>query len=1122
MASKKPYHQIVAERLIAQLKAGTAPWQKPWSPGLQSAFLPTNPTTGKRYKGINAIYLASQGRDDSRWMTYRQAEAAGAQVRKGERGTAVQYWKFHDEQPKLDASGKPVHDAEGKPLKVTITLERPRVFFATVFNAEQIDGLAPLERKEQTWDGIERAERILSSSGADIRHGAGGAYYRLATDSVHLPDKGAFETADRYYATALHELGHWTGHPSRLDRDLSHPFGSEQYAREELRAEIASLIVGEQLGIGHDPEQHAAYVGSWIKVLEEDPMEIFRAAADAERIQDYVLAFEQTQVQEQRQQEAGTNMPTPTNIDGLPGRLVDRLANNGIMSRPDAVLTSALRDLRSGTDATKRIDIEALNEASQTAFGFTLPPDWSGEVQVQGNVIEDDGSQQNVTAADALGVEPQFHGVYARREDGTHQWLADFDREQQADEVAQRLVAISAHARGRLDPNNTAEGIPAGGAESREGANPDTQVEGILTALESAGWTRGDGTTIASKPFHTVNGRNDALAFISNGDGINRTLQFRYTSEGRNVVAADGALIPVGATAEQATELATVAAARAEQSIQQSFGVRIAAMLDVGSKQPEPEAAADQRQYITVPFKEKAEAKQLGARWDRQQQSWYVPHGVDAAPFAKWAQEAAAVAAQLRAEQQAPEPSKEVFHALKQAARDGDERAIADLANTTAAQGRTYLAVPYDERGAAKAAGALWDKSATSWYVGPKADPAALTRWALDNARAQQDPAMPPREEFEAAMRDAGLIVGNDGRGNFHPIMDGNKHRVAVVGGKKGAVDGFYVAHLDGHPAGRIINNKTGADIHWKSKGYALSDQEKSTLHAEAAAKLAERAAEQDRLQEATAQRVGRQMIDLVPVEHPTPYMQVKGIEAHAGVFTDREGQKTYIPAYDVDGKQWTMQYIQEDGTKRFAKDSRKEGTFHVVGGRDTLAAAPVIAIFEGYATAASSADVLGFSTVAAFDSGNLDSVAKALRERYPDKPILIGGDDDKALALTHGTNAGRTKAEAAADAVGGLATFPIFAASESNYPAWLAPVTPAAFKAGELTDSQLAAIDRMKGFTDFNDLATKSEFGREGLVRQLQAAVGQAHVHHRQQRREQEQAEAQVVDPPRRSARVG
>ncbi|TOK33252.1 hypothetical protein CGI19_19220, partial [Vibrio parahaemolyticus] len=104
---KKPFHETVAENLIEQLKAGTAPWQKPWEPGSQG-FMPMNPTTGKRYKGINAIHLMAQGRSDNRWMTYKQASAAGAQVRKGEKGTPVQYWKFSEEQNKLDDNGKPV------------------------------------------------------------------------------------------------------------------------------------------------------------------------------------------------------------------------------------------------------------------------------------------------------------------------------------------------------------------------------------------------------------------------------------------------------------------------------------------------------------------------------------------------------------------------------------------------------------------------------------------------------------------------------------------------------------------------------------------------------------------------------------------------------------------------------------------------------------------------------------------------------------------------------------------------------------------------------------------------------------------------------------------------------
>ena len=130
----------------------------------------------------------AQGRSDARWMTYKQAAAVGAQVRKGEKGTPVQYWKFSEEQDKLDDSGRPVLDAKGQPVKETVMLERPRVFFATVFNGEQIDGLPPLQpKKEQTWNAVERAEHILKASGATITHAAGDRAFLSALDRQHHP-----------------------------------------------------------------------------------------------------------------------------------------------------------------------------------------------------------------------------------------------------------------------------------------------------------------------------------------------------------------------------------------------------------------------------------------------------------------------------------------------------------------------------------------------------------------------------------------------------------------------------------------------------------------------------------------------------------------------------------------------------------------------------------------------------------------------------------------------------------------------------------------------------------------------------------------------------------------------
>ncbi len=256
------YVDQVAGAIIEQLKAGTAPWVKPWEPG--ERFMPYNPTTGNAYRGMNAVWLMSRaeelGYGDARWMTYRQAQEAAAQVRKGEKGTAIQFWKWQGLEPVRDTARKPVLDQDGNQVRQMVRYERPQVWSAAVFNAEQIDGLPPAPNRPALpeWERHERADTILTRFGVSIRHVRGDrAFYRLSDDMITLPERDQFASSDRYYATALHEAGHATGHSSRLNRsDLGHPFGSEAYAREELRAEIASLMLGEQLGTGHDPGQH--------------------------------------------------------------------------------------------------------------------------------------------------------------------------------------------------------------------------------------------------------------------------------------------------------------------------------------------------------------------------------------------------------------------------------------------------------------------------------------------------------------------------------------------------------------------------------------------------------------------------------------------------------------------------------------------------------------------------------------------------------------------------------------------------------------------------------------------------------------------------------------------------
>ncbi|GLU28257.1 zincin-like metallopeptidase domain-containing protein [Brucella sp. NBRC 12950] len=289
---KRDYIDKVARQLIEQLERGTAPWQKPWKAGeLRATY---NPNTDKSYRGFNNIWLQMQGYSDPRWMTFNQASDAGAKVRRREKGTQIVFWSFAEERDAKDAQGNTILE-NGKRKKITVELERPKSFNFTVFNAEQIDGLAQLDAKPVVPAAIRivRAESLLLASGAQIKHKRGDrAFYRLDKDEIVLPERDQFSSSEGYYATALHELGHWTGHPDRLNRNLSDPFGSLGYAREELRAEIASLMLAEKLELPHDPAQHASYVASWIEVLKYDPREIFRATSDAERISTHILSFE--------------------------------------------------------------------------------------------------------------------------------------------------------------------------------------------------------------------------------------------------------------------------------------------------------------------------------------------------------------------------------------------------------------------------------------------------------------------------------------------------------------------------------------------------------------------------------------------------------------------------------------------------------------------------------------------------------------------------------------------------------------------------------------------------------------------------------------------------------------
>ena len=305
------YAKQVSSEIIEQIKKGTAPWQKPWKPGEQSS--PSNLATGKAYTGGNSLYLMSrqisEGRGDNRWGTYRQIEAAGGQVRRGEQGTKVLFYQNRTEQPAKDETGKIRKDKEGKTIYEETERSQAVMRQYTVFNVEQTDGLKlpPRESRGRRRNGTRTGRLTKCYAPAGRRCSTSpvetGPYYRMAEDKIVLPDPSQFATRNGYYQTALHEAGHSTGHHDRMNRDtlkegMAAGFGSPEYAREELRAEISAMMTGEQVGVGHDPQRGAAYVENWVAVLEKDPHEIRRAAGEAQQMTNYLMERAITQERE--------------------------------------------------------------------------------------------------------------------------------------------------------------------------------------------------------------------------------------------------------------------------------------------------------------------------------------------------------------------------------------------------------------------------------------------------------------------------------------------------------------------------------------------------------------------------------------------------------------------------------------------------------------------------------------------------------------------------------------------------------------------------------------------------------------------------------------------------------
>ena len=288
MASRDMYEEIAA-KFVAALEAGTAPWRKTWTGGTAGA--PKN-IAGRPYRGVNVFLLACQGYASPFWMTFNQARKNGWTVRKGEKGTAVVFWKL------LDDTKSPIVNGEH-------TRKIPILRYFVVFNAEQVDGVPakflpakPAARPEAEAAAAAKkiADDFFAQDGApSLGFGGDRAFYVPAMDAIKVPVREAFESDAAFYATIFHEAGHSTGHAKRLDRDGVNGKGNggaflHTYGREELVAEMTAAFLSAEAGIADDTfANSASYLASWIRTIKEDPKMIVWAAGRAQKAADFIL-----------------------------------------------------------------------------------------------------------------------------------------------------------------------------------------------------------------------------------------------------------------------------------------------------------------------------------------------------------------------------------------------------------------------------------------------------------------------------------------------------------------------------------------------------------------------------------------------------------------------------------------------------------------------------------------------------------------------------------------------------------------------------------------------------------------------------------------------------------------
>jgi antirestriction protein ArdC/phage/plasmid primase-like uncharacterized protein len=1202
---KVPFEEQVANNIIKALENGTAPWVKPWKGSELSDMAPINLTTNKPYNGINFVNLLvtaiDKGYTDPRWMTFNQAKSVGAKVKKGEKASLVKFYKFTEMKEVLDEDGKPVLDDKGKPVKEEVKLENPKVVWHYVFNAQQCENIPELERDEiqeaqREFEAIEAVEKILENSGADIRHIEGNrAYYSPIQDFIVLPKREQFLEAGGeigYYSTALHELGHWTGHESRLNRDMGDGFGTPSYAKEELRAEIASFMMCSKLGLDFDPEQHYAYIGSWVKTLKEDPKEITRASRDAMKITNFVLDLQKEKMMSQDQDKtlskSTEDLLNKLQNDGVAGiakvsatqaaELVEQygvaqaqcLDINAIYTELDfgvgekAIMTQLYKGngevhtaienadkykedyvknpelfmpgTKFVTDPKEMVTFKEnhllkeirtqLNKGEYNNLDYTIalakhssPEEIKECINWMDKTIQDrwngDTAKSKVgTALDNLSKE--YQKVYERMQMPPSERISHLQTMIEAQELAmmqaggmitneETLLEMegelnslkneldelqAAHDQNVADIKETKQGIEP---VSKILENTITQgkpyelVNGTVIMEHLTGETvdniKSEGlyiftgepgkmhpTTPLSKDEATKLIKEDLLSRVAKeADKVGYSVMDNEDKENSYTIFDDGgAPVMTGNFNEVSNALKELPNLRHEsmtQIIKREIN-RIDGNYYKGTETKEDivldakllkETLLDGK----INFEQSSDKGKIESQLNElrnaiiyaqseilQDKMQGYTKAVLESTVSMLKEAEATLEVNLGNEIDYSKQIKENHRKLMQ--RDG-----AKTSTEAVFTEKTYLSVKYEEKEAAKRAGAKWDKDAKSWYAPAGASKEKLRPWTFEHKEIQETMQnntqnIDPAADFKEVLEQNGFVI--DGL----PILDGKIHRIDVADKKRGNKNGWYRGFSDGRPNAVFGDYTKGQDrastgMKWKSMSSNFSTGYDPAKAAEMKAEYeAKKAAADKELYEAqlkTADMLDKEFASAPAANDQHPYLKAKDVKNH-DLKLDKRGN-LLMPLRDAEGKLWAVQRIgrpdpktgktfkmigamrtKEEKAQGIQHPAKMDGTFFVIDEKG-LSDSKQIVIVEGYSTGATVHEATKLPVVVAVHSGNLEKVAESLAKKYPEKQIMIAGDNDLSNELKGKDNVGKLKAEAAALAVKGEVALPSFTKEE-------------------------------------------------------------------------------------------